>query len=195
MAMRREDILQAAAQIFRHKGYHAASMRDIAEAVELQKPSLYHHVSSKQEILLSILDHALDLLIADLTPIVETDQPAPEKLRRAIHAYVQRLTGEADLAAVLLLEHRSLERDARQQHVLRRDRFEALWRRILDEGVEAGAFRPVDIAVTVFAMLGVQNWMITWYRTDGRLSSEELADCFHDLFLRGLQAESLESSK
>ena len=57
--MTREDILEAAAQVFRQKGFHGASMKDIADAVNLQKASLYHHVSSKQEILLSILDRAL----------------------------------------------------------------------------------------------------------------------------------------
>lgn len=60
--MTREDILEAAAQIFRQKGFHGASMSDIAKAVNLQKASLYHHVSSKQEILLEILDRALQLL-------------------------------------------------------------------------------------------------------------------------------------
>ncbi|MGB9586500.1 MAG: TetR/AcrR family transcriptional regulator, partial [Anaerolineales bacterium] len=63
MIMTRDDILDAAAQIFRQKGYHAASMQDIANAVQLQKASLYYHVNSKQEILLMILDRALDILI------------------------------------------------------------------------------------------------------------------------------------
>jgi len=58
----RDDILDAAAQVFRQKGFHGASMSDIAEAVSLQKASLYHHVSSKQEILLALLDRALDML-------------------------------------------------------------------------------------------------------------------------------------
>jgi AcrR family transcriptional regulator len=64
--MRREEILQASAQIFRKKGFHATSMQDIADAVKLQKASLYHHVESKQEILFTILEQALDLLIGDM---------------------------------------------------------------------------------------------------------------------------------
>ncbi len=69
--MQRADIVQAAAQIFRQKGYHATSMQEIADAVHLQKPSLYHHVESKQDILLEILDHALDRLTADVSAVVE----------------------------------------------------------------------------------------------------------------------------
>ena len=183
----RTDIIQAAAQIFRQKGYHGASMQDIADAVGLQKASLYHHVSGKQEILSAILDQALDRLIEDLQRIVDSNLPADAKLRQAIHAYLRRLTENADLAAVLLLEHRSLEPPLRQQHIQRRDRYEALWRKILRQGDDDGVFAPVDETITAFALLGVQNWLITWYRPDGRLPVGQLADRFSDLFLEGLR--------
>ena len=68
--MSRESILEAAAQIIREKGYHATSMSDIAHAVDLRKASLYHHVESKQEILVALLDQALDNLIDGIRPIV-----------------------------------------------------------------------------------------------------------------------------
>jgi len=68
--MTKEEILDAAAQIFRLKGYHATSMQDIAGAVNLQKASLYHHVSSKQEILLDLLDQGLELLTGQIIVIV-----------------------------------------------------------------------------------------------------------------------------
>jgi len=184
--MQRSDILQAAAQIFRQKGYHAASMQDIANAVHLQKASLYHHVTGKQDILLAILDYALDLLIADLEEVVATDLPPEEKLRQAMRAYVGRLTQDADLAAVLLLEYRSLEAKTRAQHIKRRDRYEHIWRNLIKEGVEEKAFQPVDDVVATFALLGVQNWMITWFKRGGPLTAEQLADRFCDLFLYGL---------
>jgi AcrR family transcriptional regulator len=187
--MQRSDILQAAAQIFRQKGYHATSMQDIADAVQLQKASLYHHISGKQDILLTILDHALDLLIEDIESVKDSNELPPEKLRRAMHLYVERLTEDADLAAVLLLEYRSLEPDLRKPHIQRRDRYERYWREIITEGVEANAFRPVDVTVATFAILGVQNWLITWFREDGRLTARDLADQFCDLFLAGLCLE------
>jgi len=183
----RSDIVRAAAQIFRDKGYHGASMQDIADAVGLQKASLYHHVSGKQEILAAILDEALDRLIADLQPIAESSQPPEERLRRAVRQYLLRVTASADLAAVLLLEHRSLEPPLRQEHIQRRDRYERLWRKIVHDGIASGAFAPVDEATTTFALLGVQNWLITWFRPGGRLTVEQLADGFCDLFLDGLR--------
>lgn len=186
--MQREEIIRTAAQIFREKGYHATSMRDIAEAVQLQKASLYHHIESKQDLLLAILDQALDILIEDLEPIIGTDQPAAEKLRAAMKKYIERVTTNADLAAVLLLEHRNLEPELRAAHIERRDRFERLWRQIIHQGIKSGEFRQMDEAVAVFALLGVQNWLITWYQDGGRLDADQLAEQFAGLFLDGMAA-------
>jgi len=186
--MQRSDIIQAAAQIFRQKGYHGTSMQDIADAVHLQKASLYHHVSGKQEILVAILDRAIDLLVEDMQAVLEADLVPEDKLRQAMQTYVNRLTADVDLATVLLLEHRSLEDRLREAHIARRDRFEGFWRAMIREGMEAGAFRKVDARLTAFALLGVLNWMITWYRPDGSLSAGDIANQFADLFLDGLRA-------
>ncbi|HLO17755.1 MAG TPA: TetR/AcrR family transcriptional regulator, partial [Anaerolineales bacterium] len=115
--MTREDILEAAAQVFRQKGFHGASMADIAEAVNLQKASLYHHVASKQEILLAILNRALELLHERISVVSVQDIPADEKLRQMIREYLQILAENTDLSAVLLFEHRSLERKQHARHV------------------------------------------------------------------------------
>ena len=187
--MQRSDIIQAAAQIIREKGYHGTSMQDIADAVNLQKASLYHHVTSKQDILFAILEQALDMLISDMRAVVDSDLNPEEKLRLAMQVYMGRLTEDADLATVLLLEHRSLEDNLRTRHNTRRDRYESLWREIIQDGVSRGVFRPVDITVATFAILGVQNWMITWFKSGGRLSALELSDHFSDLFLRGLRVD------
>src|SRR5512134_912211 len=125
--MTREDILEAAAQIFRQKGFHGASMSDIAKAVNLQKASLYHHVSSKQEILLEILDRALQLLLERISGIANQNIPTDKKLRLMIHEYMQILAENVDLATVLLFEHRALERRQHARHVPTRDQFESLW--------------------------------------------------------------------
>ncbi|MEW6567758.1 MAG: TetR/AcrR family transcriptional regulator [Chloroflexota bacterium] len=193
--MQRADIVQAAAQIFRRKGYHAASMQDIANAVGLQKASLYHHFASKQDILLEILDQALDLLIRDMQAIVDADRSPETKLRQALASYIDRVTHQADLAAVLQLEHRSLEPRKRARHITRRDRYDALWRTLIRQGIEAGVFRRADETIVAFALLGVQNWMITWFRPDGRLKPNEIAEQFADLMLNGLLVEKAARSR
>jgi AcrR family transcriptional regulator len=189
--VQRTDILKAAAQIFRQKGYHAASMQDIADAVQLQKASLYHHVESKQTILLLLLDEALDLLIEDMQAVLDEPLPLKVKFRKAMRVYMSRLAQDADLAAVLLLEHRSLDPERRKDHVARRDRYESLWRGLIKQGIEEGVFKQVDPKLAGYVVLGVQNWMITWYRPNGRHSPERLADQFSGMLLDGLAADAV----
>ena len=184
--MTREEILGAAAGIIGAKGFEATSMQDIATAVNLQKASLYHHFSSKQEILLAILDHALYLLTNRLEGVRSASLSPEEKLRQAMVAYLEIISVQQNLASVLLLEYRSLEPDMRRQHVLRRDRFEHLWRDLIIEGINAGAFYCEDPSLAGRAILGVLNWTVTWYRQDGPSSAEEIADQFTNLFLNGL---------
>jgi TetR/AcrR family transcriptional regulator, cholesterol catabolism regulator len=184
--MTRDDILDAAAQVFRQKGFHGSSMADIAEAVNLQKASLYHHVTSKQEILLALLDRALDLLYEHIAPITREDLPEQVKLERMMEAYLQAMTENIDLSAVLLLEHRSLEPELHSRHVPNRDRFEELWRDVIRQGVKEGIFRQMDPGMAARALLGIMNWVITWYQPDGKMSIGQITDHYADLFLRGL---------
>ena len=185
--MTRENILEAAAQVFRQKGFHGASMQDIAKAVNLQKASLYHHVSSKQEILLALLDHALELLFERISAISNQSIPADEKLQQMVRAYLQILAENTDLSAVLMFEHRSLERKQHARHVPNRDRFEALWRSVLAEGIDSKLFKCDDPALTARAILGIMNWTITWYRPDGDLTINQIADQYSNLLLSGLR--------
>lgn len=189
--MTREEILEAAVQIFSVKGYHATSMQDIADAVHLQKASIYHHVSSKQEILASVLDNAIDLLTEKIQEVLDLPLSPEEKLNKAIEVYLSLLLGKKEQAAVLLLEHRSLEPRFQERHIPRRDRFEALWRKIIEDGIDEGIFNCSNPAIATKALLGIMNWTITWYRPEGLLTPEDLASQYTNLFLFGLVKSDL----
>lgn len=184
--MTKQQILKAAADIIGEKGFHGASMNEIAQAVNLQKASLYHHVSSKQEILIDLLDQALDLLIDNMLTVTEKDLSSDEKLRQAMCMYLEILAENRALASVLLLEHRSLETKMRRRHIPRRDRFESLWRRIIEDGVEKGDFVCDSPRMAVKALLGQLNWTIMWFQPSGKLSVQQIANQNADLFLNGL---------
>ena len=184
--MSREEILDAAVQIFGQKGYHASSMQDIANAVDLQKASLYHHFSSKQEILAMLLDQSLDILIHQMEEISNQRYPPEKKLRTAIMSYLCTLIDHRDRAAVLLLEHRSLNAEFRAHHIPRRDKFEKLWRDLLLEGINENVFDCEDPSLAVRALLGMINWTITWYRPEGSKTADEIGTLLADLMLSGL---------
>jgi AcrR family transcriptional regulator len=185
--MTRQDILEAAAQLIHEKGFHAASMRDIADAVNMRKASLYHHVTSKQDILLEILDQALDLLIENMQAVMNAPLTPEEKIRRAIDVYIGTLTEHRDIASVLLFEHRSLSDTQQNQHIARRDQFEGLWRDLIKQGSDIGAFHVQDASITAKSLLGTLNWTITWYRPEGSLSAAQIANQISDLFLCGIK--------
>jgi len=179
-------ILESAAQVFRQKGFHGASMADIAEAVNLQKASLYHHFGSKQEILLELLDAALEMVSERMGQVLAQNIPTDEKLRLAMRSYLKTLSEQGDLVSVLLLEYRSLEPEFYARHIPHRDQFEGMWRDLLQAGVDDGTFRCENIPMTARGLLGEMNWSITWFRQDGKMSVEQIADHFADIFLHGL---------
>jgi len=183
--MTRKEILEAAAQIIREKGFHAASMQDIAKAVDLRKASLYHHVNSKQEILVDLLDLALGELNDQIQNLVGEELPADQKFRKALRLYLNYMADNLDLASVLLLEHRSLEPGFRARHIPHRDRYEKYWQQIIEEGIRAGIFEEFDTSLAVKAVLGVANWTIMWLNPNGRLTATEIADFSADLLLGG----------
>ena len=190
--MTRDDILDAAAQVFRRKGFHGASMADIADSVNLKKPSLYHHVTSKQEILVELLERALATLGERILEVSSQSIPADQKLRLMIRAYLQALAEHPDLSSVLLFEHRSLDKKTHARHVPHRDRFEGLWRDVVNEGKRTRLFHCPDAGLAVRALMGTMNWTLTWYHPDGGLPMTKIADEYADLFLRGLMQHSQE---
>jgi AcrR family transcriptional regulator len=184
------EIFEAATRIFREKGYHAASMQDIAEAVGLLKGSLYHHISSKHELLLEIFEAGMQEATRAIEEIAYADLAPADKLRLAITRHIELITGNLDQATVFVMEARAMELEQRQRVVAQRDYFDRLFRRIIQEGVDAGVFRPIDATLVTFALMGMHNWLILWYRRDGRLSPQEIAAIFVDLVLNGLLVDA-----
>lgn len=195
MSISRDHILESAAQVFCQKGYNGASMSDIAQAVGLQKATIYHHFGRKQDILAELLDRAMTILTDNMDQVLQRDCPLDEKLRLAMQGYLHVLCEQADLSSVLIMEYRSLEKDLYTKHIKNRDKFEKMWRDLVREGVDSGKFQTQSVSMTVWALLGVMNWTITWYRPDGKLSGEEIADLFANLFLKGLKGKGRSDKK
>jgi AcrR family transcriptional regulator len=187
-AVKEVEIFEAAARIFKQKGYHATSMQDIADAVGLQKGSLYHYLSSKEDLLFRISERAIEAINARLADIRDTPVAPAEKLRAAIENHVQVLASNLDLLAVFLQEGHRLTREQQARLFQERQRYEDIFADILQEGIAAGQFRRLDVRVASYGILGMINWMHQWYQTSGRLSPSEIADLFVDLVLNGLRA-------
>ena len=200
----REDILSAAAEIFRHKGYEATTMKDIAAKVNLTAASLYHHFRNKDFLLLNVLEGGLDIGIAELENIAASDLSNTEKLGQMIRYHVVSVAENVEFAAAMIFEVRPLLnasggnryggaklmeefRARRSRFIARQDYFEGLFRNVLLGGICAGEFRQVDAPTVTRAMLGGHNWVSVWYSDGGRLSAEDVADVMVDTWLAALR--------
>lgn len=181
-----EQIYAEAVRIFKQKGYHATSVQDIATAVGLQKGSLYHYISSKEDLLSQIFERGTGAMTEHLQDILASDAPPPEKLRRAMRAHVNALCDQLDMYTVYLTERRMLSGRIQNKVRAEAERHARLLEQILQQGVRSGDFRAVDAKMTAHAILGMCNWMYQWYSPGGRLSPSDIADLFANLMLQGL---------
>jgi AcrR family transcriptional regulator len=188
---RRLQIEEAASALFRERGYSATSVRDIAQALNLQGGSLYAHVASKEDVLWSIVIRAAERFNAGVGDLAtdETRTPA-DRLRAMINAHVAVVTGIQKDAAVFLHEWRFLSAERRAQISARRDAHEAFFRQVIASGIDAGEFRDVDPRVTAMAILSALNGIPTWYRPNGKLTADQIADQHADLFLHALETRT-----
>lgn len=182
---RRIEILKSAAAAFRRRGYHGASVEEIADAIHMTKGSLYYYFRNKEEILYFCHDYSLDILL-DLLRRTEAAGGAPEKrLRALIEAFVHMIIDELHGTA-LTMDLQALSPRRLRRVIAKRDRFDRGIRRVIQEGMVAGAFRGGDAKLRAFAILGAVNWISRWFDPRGRATSEEIGQAFADYLLRGL---------
>jgi AcrR family transcriptional regulator len=182
-----ERVLKAATRLFGERGYPSTSMRDIAEAVGILAGSLYSHISSKEAVLLQIVETGLDRYLAAVMPIVESDDPADVRLRRAITAHVEIVTGHLEESLVALHQWKFLSGENRKLIEAKRRAGSDAFARLLAEGIDSGVFKPVrDRDVTIAAILGTLNSVPDWYSPKGPATAPEIGDQLSELMLGGL---------
>jgi AcrR family transcriptional regulator len=186
----REDQVRAAAlRLFKEKGYHATSMRDIAEAVGINKGSLYSYIKSKEDLLIPVFEQAQGVLVREIEQITADTSTSPtERLKRAIHAHVTAVADNLDVLTVYLSEWRQLATESLATNRYQRERYAAMFHEILRDGMAAGEFRQMDTRIVMLGMIGMCNYLFRWYRPDGRLTPAQIADELIDMVMRGVSS-------
>jgi TetR/AcrR family transcriptional regulator, cholesterol catabolism regulator len=188
---RRREIDDVASELFHANGYAATSVRDIARALDIQGASLYAHVASKEDVLWSIVDGAAAAFeaMAD-EAVAETNGSDPvERFAALVEAHIDVVTADPERASVFITEWRHLSADRRSAVAARRDAYEARFREVIREGIAVGAFRATDTNLAATFILTALNGIATWYRPDGRLSADRIADHYVDLALRSISED------
>jgi TetR/AcrR family transcriptional regulator, cholesterol catabolism regulator len=181
----RPDIIEAATRIFSERGYHAASMSDIADAVGIRKASLYHHVRKKEDLLFAIHETLVDELITETLAVSSSSASPADKVRELLHLTMRFIARNRDGVAVFLSERHAVTGERWQALVVKRDLYERMVCQIITEGRGSGEFADLPPAK---ALLGMANWAYTWFRQDGPMSADDVGEVFAAIALRGLIA-------
>jgi AcrR family transcriptional regulator len=185
MSSRRSELTRQAARLFAEKGYHGTSVGDLAEAMGVQKGSLYAHISSKADLLWEVARDGAAAFHAGLDTVGD-DLPATEKIRLGLRAHLRVVSEQLDVATVFIREWRYLEGERREEFVAERRRYEERFRAFFREGRERGELRTdLDDGTATLLALSAANWAYTWIRPD--TDTEELADRFYDSLLDGMR--------
>jgi len=181
-----QRIRDAAAALFRERGFNGASMQALATAVGIKKSSLYHHYPSKQALLAEIIEVTMSRVTPLVQEIADSDLPAAQRLHRALTLHTIESIQERDYVACFREESRYLSPTFMATHRHKRDEYEMLFQRMIDEGIDRGEFPAQDTELATMALLGMCDSVIRRYRLANTQTPGEIAAAFADTAVRAL---------
>jgi AcrR family transcriptional regulator len=186
----RQEILRTAARLFQQQGYDGTSMNDVAAALKLSKGGLYHHFQSKDEILFDLMSHAMDITEERVLNPVRAIAEPEERLRTLIRRHIAVVLSERDREiTVMLHENHPLSPALRKRiNARKKDYVHFVENLIADVHRTRGSSATVTPRAAAFALLGMINWIYQWYRPEGSLQEENIAQQYTEIFFRGALA-------
>jgi AcrR family transcriptional regulator len=185
-------IRQAARHHFAVHGYDGASMRDIAADAGITIATLYFHCGTKEQLLFDVLEERMNQLQdGSAAAVARVTGDWSERLAAAIRFLVRFTARPDEGAAISTSELRGLSGDLRARHLVTRDAYEHHVREIVQGGIDAGEFEPLDVPVLTAGIIGMCLTVARWYRADGRLTPEQIADEYVQFALRGLSRDAV----
>lgn len=173
---RRDELLRVSARLFREKGFDGTTIRDISTAADMHSGSPFYHFKTKQDILVAVMEQGLAEGLRKTEAVMALPLSPEQRLVRVIRSHLGTILEDGnDFIPVLLYDWRSLSPLNRRRVVALKDRYDALWQRLIDE-LQAAGHMPSDAQLARLLILGAVNWTGTWYRPGGRLSLDQVAE-------------------
>jgi AcrR family transcriptional regulator len=184
------EIQQAAARVFKEKGYDRATVQDIAKAVGILPGSLYYYFRSKEELLLKLVETPMNELVTGAEQIAESNDLPINKLRATIKHHIASY--HRHFPHLFLVTEEPIEAlpvDKRETMICLKKRYKRAWESIFIEGQASGEFKSdLDAGTIVYAILGACNWMVHWYNPEGRFTHDQISDHYISFILDGVVA-------
>ncbi|GHM98766.1 TetR family transcriptional regulator [Cytophagales bacterium WSM2-2] len=185
---RKEQVIRSAAELFREKGYAAASMRDLAQKLGIEAASLYSHIKSKEEILQNLCFDMATEFRKSLDEVEKQKISASEKLKNGIIGHVQVMAKDLTASAVFMNEHRHLSQPHLRDFLLLRINYINRFKEIIEEGMSKGEFKSnIDKKLAVMTLFSSLNWMPQWYDPNSNIDSQSLGQQLAEMLVNGLK--------
>jgi len=183
----RNRVFEVAAEVFHRKGYDNTSMSDVAAAAGLTKAGLYHHISSKESLLYTVLDYGLDLTEAYVIKPLEDISDPLDRLKTMIDLHLRLVLEERNLEVTgLLHECKTLSGSDRSRINRRKKEYIRMAASIIGEVTKKYNVKDVNPKLAAYALLGMLNWTYQWYKVSGSNTREEIVRTFQRIFLQGI---------
>jgi AcrR family transcriptional regulator len=191
----RKHILSGAAELFMERGYHATSVREIGDYLDISQSSLYYHAKNKPQILVDLNDEFMSGLVEAMEEINARDETPLEKLKAVIAELLEVVAEHQAVVTVVLHERRSLPEESAEAIQVQRDRVDEIIDGIIAAGIADGEIASLSPAMVRLALTGMTNWAYTWYDADGSLTAEQIAESFATILFDGIRPRPKKSRK
>ena len=173
---KRDEILIQAANLFRKKGFSGTSMQDIARDVGILKGSIYYYFNSKNEIFREVLNKGISPVLKNAEFIIAKDLSPAEKLRELLRSHIDYIIHDNYSLILYFQEKEKISLQETKKYIESRNRYEKIFKDLLAQGIKQGVFPKVDITLTVYAILGMCNWIVQWYNPKGSRSPKDIIE-------------------
>jgi AcrR family transcriptional regulator len=189
---KREAVLRTALQSFLEHGYHRATLNDVAERLHITKPALYNYFRGKDDILFECWALGQERVDEFIAQIEASGGNGLARLRKLIRAYASIMATDFG-ASLVRFDPRDLSENNRKVMRASKKSVDLTFRRYIAEGVADGSIKPCDAKLSAFAIAGSLNWIGHWYKPDGALSADAIADEFSVRLTEGLARKQITS--
>jgi TetR/AcrR family transcriptional regulator, cholesterol catabolism regulator len=185
--LKKRELLNAAAKLFAEKGFEATTIRNISNLLGRNQAMVYYYFTDKQALLFDAMSSGLQKLLAQILKIEKMDLPPDKKLELIIRQHISHLSSDRSAQSIAGSELRHLSPQNRTKFIAKRDKYEMIFRKVIQDGMDQGIFRKMDAKITAIFILVILNNTTRWYKSNGNYSLEEIGDFIIDFVNKAIR--------
>jgi AcrR family transcriptional regulator len=183
---KRKKICDIAAKLFAERGFESTTTRDISKAAGMSDAGVYYYFDSKELLLYQILDETLSMGLDLIKKIDQSDKTPGEKLGEITRLYTQYYAFDINRVKLLVEEQKSLSSAHRHELDEKQREYLDILVKVLEALKDQGEMVSLDTSVCAFAFFGMVHWVYRWFKPNGRIRKDQLAEIFNQIFIKGI---------